>query len=43
MIFNKGDFAILVIPSGDRTLLDAKRMAVKIIKVLRANIYTLQY
>ena len=41
MIFDKGDFATLVIPSGDCTLLDAKRMVVKIVKVLRANIYTL--
>ena len=41
MIFDEGDFATLVILSGDRTPLDAKRMVVKIVKVLRANIYTL--
>ena len=43
MIFNKGDFITLVIPSNNCTPLDAKRMAVKIVKVLRADIYILQY
>ena len=42
MIFDEGDFATLVIPSDNRTPLDAKQIVVKIIKVLRANIYTLQ-
>ena len=43
MIFDEGDFITLVIPSGDRTPLDAKQIVVKIVKVPRANIYTLQY
>ena len=40
--FAKGDFATLVIASGDRTGVDPKRMNVKIVKVLRDDVYKLQ-
>ena len=40
--FKEGDFASLVIPTGDHTALDDHRMFIKIIKVPRDNIYILQ-
>ena len=39
--FAKGDFATLAIASGDRTGVDPKRINVKIVKVLKDDVYKL--
>ena len=41
VMFEEGDFAMLKIPSGDRTSLDDRRLAIKIIGIPKSDVYTL--
>ena len=41
VVFTEGEFATLVITGSDRTLLDMRRILVKIVDVPKFNIYQL--